>query len=275
MLASILLSLREGLEGALIIGIAVGTLRKTGMDHLLPALWRGVFSALGLCLLAALAMNAIGTELEGNVEEIYEATTMLVAAAFLTWMILWMQKQSRNYRPELERTFRLAADQNNQRSIFWLAFLTIGREGFELALILVAARFTAGAWQTLIGALLGLGAAVLFGWLVVSGARRLNLKYFFAASNVLLVLFAAGLVASGFKALVEIGLVPALIEPIWNTSAWLDTSSLVGGLLKALFGYNSQPSLSELLAYLAYFAAILWASWRGTASTGGGEPNPA
>ncbi len=263
MLTSFVLSLREGLEAALIIGISLGVLKKMGKNNLVPALWQGALSAAGVCILAAVLMEFVGAELEGSSEAGYDAATMLLAALFLTWMIFWMQRQSRTLKPELEHNIHAAIGENGHRSIFLLAFVSIGREGFELALALVATRLTSDAWQTLAGSLAGLLGAVLLGWLVFSGTRRLNLKNFFAISNTILILFAAGLVANGFNALIEIGLVPALVNPVWNTSAWLSTDGPLGGILKALFGYNSQPSLSELLAYLGYFLIIFLVSWWG------------
>ena len=109
MLSSFLLSLREGIEAALIIGIVIGALQKFNRPGLARAVWAGTACAAALSLLAAIVLNIVGTSLEGKAEEIYEGITMLAAAGVLTWMIFWMNHQARNLRSELESGVRRAA----------------------------------------------------------------------------------------------------------------------------------------------------------------------
>jgi high-affinity iron transporter len=164
MLASILLSLREGIEAALIIGIVLGALRKMNRTELIPAAWAGTLSASVLSILAAVLLSSLGLSLEGAAEQIFEGVTMLLAAGLLTWMIFWMNRQSRTLKHEIESDLQRAANHTGRRAVFLVAFLAILREGIELALFLTASVFASDAAQTLLGAILGLGAAALLGW---------------------------------------------------------------------------------------------------------------
>lgn len=257
MFPAYLLSLREGLEAALIIGILLGALQKIHRRDLIPSLWWGASLATGLSLLLGILLPAFGLSLEGTSEAIFEGITMLLAAAILTWMITWMSRQARTLRQSLEGDVQRAAVQNGQQGIFALAFIAIFREGIELALFLTASIFASDALQVSIGALLGLGTAILLGWSIFASTIRLDLRRFFQVTSLLLLLFAAGLIAHGVHEFNEIGWIPPIIEHVWNINPWLDENSALGSLLKALFGYNGNPSLSEVLAYLVYLVGIL------------------
>lgn len=257
MLPAFLLALREGMEVALILGIVLGVLRRTGRSHLAPAVWWGVSLAAALSLGLAFLIQAIGGTLEGAAEALFEGLVTLSAAAVLTWVIFWMTRHAVTLKEEIESNVRSALVQNGRLALFTLAFLAVLREGVELALFLSAAVLvtTQGRLVTL-GALAGLGFAALLGVLLYRAALRLNLKRFFQVSSLLLLLFAAGLVGYGVHEWNEAGLIPPLIETLYDLRPWLDDGRGVGLLLKTLFGYNANPALSETLAYLAYLAIV-------------------
>ena len=256
MLPSYLLSLREGIEAALIIGILLGALRQMRRAELSSSVWVGVISASLLSVLASIFLTVLGLSLEGRTEQIFEGITMLLAASVLTWMIFWMSRQSRNIKGELESGVHRAAFEGGKRGLFVLAFLAVLREGIELALFLAAAVFASDVQQTLIGTFLGLGTAILLGWSLFATTVRLDLRRFFRVTGFLLILFAAGLVAHGVHEFNEAGLLPAVIEHVWNVNPILDEASTLGSMFAALFGYNGDPSLTEVTAYLAYFITI-------------------
>lgn len=264
MLPSYLLSLREGLEAALIIGIVLGALTKIRRRDLSPALWIGTWSAIAISILTAILLTNFGLSLEGPAEQIFEGLTMLIAAGILTWMIFWMSKQARFLKSELEAGVNKAAASTGRRAIFWLAFVAVVREGIELALFLTAAFFvgeqsdiTSNVIQTLAGAILGLGTAALLGWTLFATTVRLDLRRFFQVTGFVLILFAAGLVAHGVHEFNEVGWIPSVIEHVWDVNAIVDENSLFGQLLKTLFGYNGNPSLTEMIAYFAYLGTII------------------
>ena len=256
MLPSYLLSLREGIEAALIIGIVLGALRQMRRTELIPAVWAGTFSAVALSILGGVLLTTLGLSFEGAAEEIFEGITMLLAAALLTWMIFWMSRTARTLKSDLEADVHKAAFTTGKRAVFFVAFLAILREGIELALFLTASVFATDTVQTLIGATLGLGTSILLGWSIFAAIIRLDLRRFFQVTGFLLILFAAGLVAHGVHEFNEVGWIPAVIEHVWDVNAIVDENSTFGLLLKALFGYNGNPSLTEMLAYVAYFVTV-------------------
>jgi high-affinity iron transporter len=258
MLASFLLSLREGIEAALIIGIVLGALRKLNRSEMAPAVWSGALSAVLVSLLTGALLTMFGLSLEGTAEQIFEGVAMLLAAGVLTWMIFWMNRQARSIRDELEAGVNRATAAGGGRALFSLAFLAVVREGIELALFLTAASFASDAQSTILGALLGLAAAVLLGWGLFASTVRLDLRRFFQVTGFLLILFAAGLVAHGVHEFNEVGWIPSVVEHVWDVNPILNENSTVGLMLKALFGYNGNPSLTEVLAYFAYFILILY-----------------
>ena len=268
MLPTYLLSLREGLEAALIIGIVLGAVNKIRRGDLAPAVWFGTLSAVVVSILTAIVLTSFGMSLEESAEQIFEGVTMLAAAGILTWMIFWMGRQARFLKSELENGVNKAAASTGKRAVFWLAFVAVVREGVELAIFITAAFFagnSAEAGNTLIqilaGTILGLGTAVLLGYTLFATTVRLDLRKFFQVTGILLILFAAGLVAHGVHEFNEVGWIPSIIEHVWDVNMILDENSLAGLLLKTLFGYNGNPSLTEMIAYFAYIIVVAF-FWR-------------
>ncbi|PKN88137.1 MAG: iron permease [Chloroflexi bacterium HGW-Chloroflexi-8] len=261
MLPSYLLALREGLEAALIIGIVLSVLRK--MDHqiLNSAVWIGVINAIVISVLAALSLNWIGAEFEGRGEQLFEGITMFFAAGILTWMVFWMRNQSILMKQKIESSVRQATEVQRQKALFLLAFLAVVREGIELALFLLAIRGTTNPFQEYLGAGLGITSAALIGWAVFATTRKLSLTRFFQGTNVLLALFAAGLVGLGIHEFNELSWIPSIVENVWNFNSMLPDQSTVGQLLKALVGYNSSPSLSQVIGYFGYFLILALLFW--------------
>ncbi|MFN8386482.1 MAG: FTR1 family protein [Anaerolineales bacterium] len=267
MLPTYLLSLREGLEAALIIGIVLGALTKIRRSDLSPSVWMGAVSAAIVSVLVAILLTIFGLSLEEGAEQIFEGVTMLIAAGILTWMIFWMRKQARFLKSELEEGINKAVISNGKSAVFWLAFVSVVRE-IELALFITAAFFIGNTSdvsnniaQTLAGTILGLGTAILLGYTLFATTVKLDLRRFFQVTGLLLILFAAGLVAHGVHEFNEVGWIPPIIEHVWDVNAVLNENSVAGQLMKTLFGYNGNPSLTEIIAYFGYLIVIL-SQWR-------------
>ncbi len=257
MLASLLLSLREGLEAALILGIVLGVLHKLKRTDLNKTVWLGAGIAAAISVIAAVGLNFLGMKFEGLAEEIFEGVAMLLAAGVLTWMIFWMHNSAANLKGEIEAKTQEAALGKGEKAIFALAFLAVFREGIELALFLLAIQETSSPAQTLIGVITGLAGAAVLGWMLFTSTSKLNLQSFFRVTNVLLIIFAAGLVAYGVHEFNEAGIIPSIIEHVWDINGILNEKSQFGLILKALVGYNGNPSLTEVIAYLGYLGAII------------------
>lgn len=256
MLAGFLLSLREGLEAALIIGIVLGVLQKMDRAELKPVVWRGAAAAVLVSALVALTLNWLGMELEGTGEQIFEGVAMLLAASILTWMIFWMRRQGAGFKKGIEAKTGAALAKNGGRALFMVAFLAVVREGIELALFLVAARLTSSPLQVFAGTVFGLAAAAILGWMLLASTRRMNMQNFFQTTSLLLIFFAAGLVGLGVHEFNELGWIPSVIERVWDISPLLSDATGFGLVLKSLFGYSAAPSLTMVIGYLSYFLLI-------------------
>jgi high-affinity iron transporter len=256
MLPSFILSLREGIEAALVIGIVLASVRQLRRLDLTSAIWAGTGSAALVSLLTAILLTRLGLELKDPGEAIFEGITMLLAAGILTWMIFWMSVRSRNMKADLEFSV-LRASHAGKWSLFGLAFIAVLREGVELALFLTAATFSSSATATILGGLLGLGTAILLGWSFFATTVRLDLRRFFRVTGFLLLLFAAGLIGRSAGELVLVGWIPALIGHVWDLGGIVSEASVLGQTLGALFGYSASPSLMQVLVYAAYFVPVL------------------
>lgn len=256
MVSAFLITLREGLEAVLIVGIVLSYLRQIGRRDQIRAAWAGVGVAALLSALSAVALRALGAELQAPFEQIFEGTTMLLAVVVLTWMVLWMQTHARFLKRALEDQAQAAVTRRAEWGLFSLTFLAVFREGLETALFLAASAWVVDGAGTLIGAVGGLAVASALGVLIYVYAVRLNLRLFFAATGVLLMIIAAGLLAHGLHEFQEIGWLP-LTAIAWDTSWLLDHKSEAGALARALIGYTARPTWLEVAAYLGYWL-IVW-----------------
>jgi len=257
MFASALITLREGLEAALIVGVVLAYLGKIGRPDRRGALWGGVAAALAASIVLAVALQALGARFEGQAEQIFEGTTMFLAVLVLTYMIFWMRGQGHRLRGRLEGEVGAAVSGGQGWALAGLAFFAVFREGVETALFLSAAGMAAEGARILWGGLLGLAAAVILGWLIFNTTANIPLRRFFDVTSLLLLLFAAGLLAHGVHEFQEAGLLPTWLAPVWDINPVLPESSVVGSFMKALFGYNGDPSLLEVTSYVAYWVAVL------------------
>ncbi len=264
MLPSLLLTFREGLEAALIVGIILSYLDQSGHANRRHWVWGAVGVALALSLALAITLQAIGARLEGEAEYIFEGIAMLLAVAVLTWMIFWMRQQARHIKGDLEAGMRGALRRGHNWGLFSLVFLAVFREGVETALFLTAASLVTDAGTTIVGGLIGLVLAVGASWAIYSSTVRLNVRRFFDVTSIMLLVFAAGLFAHGLYELHEAGWLPALAEDVWNLKPVLSDRSTVGSLLRALVGYNDNPTLLEIIGYIGYWVIVATAVTRWT-----------
>ena len=266
MLQSFIILFRETFEVALILGIVLGYLRRSGQTEYRKSVYLGLGAGVAASVLGAAMFQLLAGGFSGRSEEIFEGITMLAGAVLLTTLIAWMMRKSGQLR-ELERKVQKRVSGTRRLGLFLLIFFSVLREGIESVIFLSAATFASGE-SNLSGAAIGLAAAALLGVLLFRGALRINLRGFFAATNILLILFAAGLIAGGVHELQEAGVVPSIVEHIWDINPAvagdsyppLHENGLIGSLAKGLFGYNGNPSLIEAIVYVLYLftAAGLW-----------------
>jgi high-affinity iron transporter len=200
--------LREGFEASLVVGIVLAFLDRTGRRDGFAAVWVGVAGALALSLTVGIALFAAGAELDGTSEAVFEGVVMLVAAGLLTWMIFWMRGRARTLRSEIEGRTQAALDAGSAVGLGLVVFLGVAREGVETALFLFSSVEGSSRAVSLVAATIGGAAAVGLGYLFYRGSHRLNLRTFFTATSVLLLVFAGYLLASGLHELSEAGVIP-------------------------------------------------------------------
>ena len=200
--------LREGFEASLVVGIVLAFLDRTGRRDGFTAVWIGVAAALALSLAAGAALFAAGAELEGRSEAIFEGVVMLTAAGLLTWMIFWMRGRARTLRKEIEGRTQAALDAGSALGLATVVFIGVAREGVETALFLFSSIEGSSSLVSVVGAIVGGAAAVGLGYLFYRGSHRLNLRTFFNATSVLLLVFAGYLLASGLHELAEAEVIP-------------------------------------------------------------------
>ena len=257
MLANFLIGLREGLEAALVVGILVAYLVKTGRRDLLPQIWAGV----AIAALASLAFGAVLTfgprGLTFEAQEAIGGTLSIVAVGLITWMIFWMARTARHLKTDLHARLDDAVAAGRW-AVLLMALLAVGREGLETALFLWAgAQATGASTQPLLGAVLGLAVAIVLGWALYRGAVRLDLRVFFAWTGVFLVIIAGGVLAYGIHDLQEAGILPGLGALAFDVSAQVPPSSWYGTLLKGVFNFSPATTWLEAIAWVLYVVPVL------------------
>lgn len=255
MTGSLLIMLREGLEAALIIGIVLGYLSKIGQSRLNKYVYAGTGLGIVASVITALMFQLLTGGFEGRAEEVFEGVIMLIAVAVLTSMILWMQKQGKSIKGEIQEKIEEAITERKLFGLISLAFLSVFREGVEVVLFLNALFLQQGSSGAIIGSITGLALALAIAYIVFRTTANLDLRRFFIGTGTFLLLMAAGLLAHGIHELQEAGILPVIVEHLWDINSIVNEKGTIGSFLKAIFGYNGNPSLIEATAYLAY---LVW-----------------
>lgn len=257
MFASFLITFRESLEVLLVVIIIITFLTKTNQHVFKKFVWRGVLIGIFISTFLAIALEVFFGGLKGRVEQIFEGVLMLTTAGFLTWMILWVHRQ-KDIAGKIKEKVALHVKEGYGFGIMFLTATAVFREGTETVLYLKASSLT-GASNQLVGAILGIGGALVLGFALFRWMKRVNLSTVFNVTSVFLLLFAAGLVSHGVHEFQEAKLLPIFsFDPIFNISHVLDNKSIFGSFLRTLFGYTSKPTALELFSYGSYIIFIYW-----------------
>ena len=268
MIPSLIITFREVLEMALIVGIVLGYLSQIGRRDYNKVVYAGIGFGILASISGAFLFHNLAGGFTGRTEEIFEGITMLIGALLLTTMLFWMMKQ-RNIAADLKQKIDHQLASQHGWGLFLLVFVSILREGIETVIFLSASN-VASESSSLIGAAAGIVLAMVVGYLFFFSTKDIDIKRFFNYTSFILVLFAAGLVAHGVHELQEAGIIPIFIEHIWDINPavvikgefpLLHEKGLIGGILNGLFGYNGNPSLLEVITYIIYLFSAAWL-WR-------------
>ncbi len=263
LITPLFLAFREGLEATLVVVIILIYLRKTNQRVYNRYVYIGAISAILTSILFAFVFSLVFGGFTGTLEEIFEGFAFVISGIMIVTLVLWVSKEGPRMRTNLEEKVEQSIQREKVFSISILTFVIIIREGIELVLLLTGSASIGSIDQLTIvlGSTMGLGISVIIGLLIYYGIRTINLSKFFKATNIILILFAAGLITYGIHEFIEAGVINPIIGEVWNikhilpesfpdgnpaTPEWLE---IIGSLLKALFGYNANPSLLEVIIY--------------------------
>ena len=242
MLVAFLIMLREGIEAALIVGIVAGFLKQSGYSHMMPKVWIGVVAAALMCLGLGLWIHNKTGEIPQKQQEFVVGALGLFAVAMLTYMVLWMKKASRSLKQSLQQSVSSALQRGEGHgwALVSMAFLAVAREGLESVFFLIAVFNQAPTAEMPLGAVLGLVAAAVIGYLIYKGGVKINLGKFFQWTGVW-----------------NIGQ-----TIVFDSSHILHNDSVMGVLMGGFFGYTDHPVVSDLVLYVVYLVTVLYLFFR-------------
>lgn len=268
MIPTFVITLREGVEASLIIGIIAAFLVKEGRRDAMRQMWMGIAIAIALCIGVAVTLEVVGQQLPQKEQEGLETIVGLIAVSAVSYMIIWMRRHARGIKAQLEGDAASALATGSTVALVGMAFLAVLREGFETSVFLLAAfqdstdTTAAGA-----GAVLGLAAAMVIGLGLYRGGVRLNLTRFFRFTGIVLVFVAAGLLASAAHTGHEAGWINGLQSQAIDLSWLVQPGTISGSLLTGMLGLQPSPTVVEAILYLGYAIPmafyVLWPQgWR-------------
>lgn len=257
MFGSGLIGLREGLETGIVVMVLVAYVVKTGRRDALKWIWSGVAAAVAMVVVVFLVIHFGTSTMTPLAAETIAGVASLVAVGIVTFMVLWMSKAARHISADLKSGMSRALVAG-RASVMGLAFLAVGREGFETALLMVgyAESVSGGVWP-LIGLLLGVVAAVALTVLIYLGAIRLDLRLFFIYTGIFLIFVAAGILTYGVGALQTVGWLPGHGAVAFDVSGGYDASSWYGTVLGGIFNFRPDPTVLQVVAWVTYVAVVL------------------
>ncbi|MBD0337156.1 MAG: FTR1 family protein [Cyanobacteria bacterium Co-bin13] len=281
-LPTFLITLREGVEAALVVGIVLACLNKANQPQLNRWAYLGVLAGLVGSIMIGIALGSglqqlqlVVPNLEAVVKPLLNVLFCAIAIILLSWMLVWMTQQSRSLKSEIEGSVTAALKKGDTAawSVFSLICIAVLREGFETVLFLFTTVQQGSTTAAVGGAIAGLVTAALIGLALFRWGIRINLKQFFQVMGVLLLLIVGGLVLSAFKnldaalaAISQLDLrnsdlcfsqTSCILGPqVWDGSGILPEKKFPGILLKTLFGYREHLYLLQVLAYLGFLFTV-------------------
>ena len=254
---SFLVTVREGIEMALIVAILLGYLRTVGQKQHFRDIWFGVAVAAAICLAIGASLEIASAELDKRVVEAFEGFAMIFAVIVLTGMAFWMKRQSAGISRELRAQVDSALNKGSVTALVLLAATSVGREGLETTLFLFAGSRTAGSgFDFVLGGVLGFVVAAAVGVGIYQGSRWFPMKQFFQVSGAVVIILAAGLLANSVVKLYEAALLTNLGDRPWDTDHLVSITSNLGKFLHTLLGYDSAPSMTQIVLYWGYLAIV-------------------
>lgn len=259
MLNTLFIVWRESLEAMLVVGVLMAWIaRQPDPGVLRRGVWTGVAAGVGLALALGAATFAVQSQFADDSLEMFRLGMVLFAALLIVQMVFWMRRHGRMMKRELEARAERAS------GVFGVAAITalaIAREGAETVVFLYGMGLQAGGAQLaslLVAAVAGLALAFVTAWLVARGARYLNYATLFKASEVLLLVIAGALLVGGVDRMISLDWLPTLLDPVWDTSPFINDAHGVGRFMADFMGYRARPTGVLMLIVVSYWAFVWW-----------------
>jgi len=257
MISALIIVFREMLEMALVLGVLFAATKGMATSRR----WINIGVAIGVAgaVLFALFMEEIENSASGDGEFIFNAVVLGIASLLIAWTVIWMSKHGREMSARMRRIGQAVVDGDSPRTaLAVVAAAAVMREGGEAVFFLYGAAQSApeDGTATLMGAGLGIFIGMLVGYLIYRGLVRIPLHNLFAVIGWLLIIIAAGMASQAAENLVMIGALPSLVDPLWDSSAWLSQSSMLGEMLHVMMGYSDQPSGMQMLVFSTTFIVM-------------------
>lgn len=257
MIGALIIVFREMMEAGLVVGILMAATQAVAGSRI----WilGGVLAGLLGSAIVALFTEFIASAFQGSGEELFNAAILATAVLMLIWHSLWMIRNGRGLAANLKEAGK---DVASGKKTFWALAVIVGtaviREGSEVVLFLYGIAINKGASNLglVLGGILGVVAGGMVSTLAYQGMLKIPMRHFFTVTNALITLLAAGMAAQSVSYLEKAGVSTLFSETIWNTSGILSDKSIPGLVLQTLLGYVDQPSLMQLIAYLAVIAVV-------------------
>lgn len=253
---------RESLEAMLVIGVMLSWIvRQSDPASLKRGLWGGVAAGLALAGTLGYAAYTAQSEFAGEALEQFQLAMVLVAAALILHMVLWMHEHGRSMKRELEcQVERTAASTGAVLSVAAITALAVSREGAETVIFLygLGMEGDGAAAQLFGGAAAGFAIAAATAWAMARGAKFLNLRTLFRISEYLLLIIATSLLVAGVDKMIGMDWLPALVDPLWDASGILSDAGGAGRFFADFAGYRARPAATVVIAVAAFWIYALW-----------------
>lgn len=262
MLAEFIVMFRESLEVSFVVGIVLAYLHQTKKQDYEKHVYLGLGAGVVASLLIAYGFQFLKGGFEAH-EELFEGTFMVITTILVTWLVLWIMAQQ-EVSKKLKQDVQNKIDKKESIGLFLLVFFGVLREGVESILFMMGIDLNIGT-ISILGALLGLVAAVVLGFLIFEYSMKFNIGLFFKVTTIMLILLAAGLFSQGLHELQEAGILPTYIEKIYDINPQLNQDGsyplihekgAIGSVAKGLVGYDGNPSDLQVIGYLGYLISV-------------------
>lgn len=260
MLPSFLITIREVIEATLIVATLLGILVKLNQKKGVKTVLLATASAFGVSIILLLLGSLLGFEIQklytGKVEQITEGTLMVLSALFITWAVFFLHKYFSSHKVKLLQKVKETMEKEEQRGLFMLTFTAVLREGFEIVLFLSTVYFSSSPAHIAVGFLGGLLGGIIISFALFSATLKMPVYWTFRITSMLLILFAAGLLARGVHELTEGGLIPEIEN--FTLSFIPSQSSFAGQTVNSVLGISQHMNILQVALYSLYSSVMVW-----------------